>query len=108
MNVTEYKIDRFSIEIFASDLKGARTRWGQKTIRLYSEDTEVAQATFAREDAKVPEPYLSGKKIFYFAPEHQYRDVIELLRSEMTVYICWKPVADPKEPNDGDAYFRTD
>ena len=108
MNTTEYKIDRFSIEIYASDLEGARTRWGQKKIRLFSGEEEVAQAVFAREGAKIPEPYLSGRKIFYFAPEHQYRDVIDLLRSEKTVYIGWKPVIDAKEPNDGDAFFRTD
>lgn len=108
MKVTEYKIDRFSVEIYASDLKGARTRWGEKIIRLYSGEMEVAQAVFARGDAKVPEPYLSGNKIFYFASEHQYRDVIDLLRGEKTVFICWKPIADPKEPDDGDAYFRTD
>ncbi len=108
MNITEHKIDGFSVEIYASDLKGARTRWGQKIIRLFSGEEEVAHAVFAREGAKMPEPYLSGRKIFYFAPEHQYRDVIDLLRSEETVYICWKPVVDSKEPNDGDAYFRTD
>jgi hypothetical protein len=108
MKAIEYKIERFSVEIYASDLKGERTRWGEKIIRMYSGETEVAQAVFAREGAKVPEPYLSGKKIFYFAPGHQYSDVLDLLRCGRTVYICWNPIADPKEPDDGDAYFRTE
>ena len=107
MTRTEYKIDNYSIEIYANDLKGGRTRWGQKLIRLFSEGREVAQAVFARDDKEVPEPYLSGEKIFYFAPHHYYSDVLDLLRNEKPVYIAWMPVSDPKEPGDGDAYFYT-
>lgn len=107
MKNTEYKIDSYKVEIYASDRKGARTRWGEKLILLYSGGEEVAQAVFAREDEKVPESYISGGKIFYFAPDHHYADVIDLLRMEKLVYIVWQPVSDPKEPNDGDAFFRT-
>jgi hypothetical protein len=107
VKITEYKIDDYSVEIYSSDLKGARTRWGEKIIRLYSGGREVAQAVFAREGAELPEPYLSGGKIFYFAPGSQFPDVIGLLRSEKAVFIVWKPISDPQEDNDGDAYFRT-
>lgn len=107
MKITEYKIDDYSIEIYASDLKGARTRWGEKAITLYSGGREVAQAVFAREGAKLPEPYLSEGKIYYFAPGHQFADVIALLRNEKDVFIAWKPISDPREENDGDAYFHT-
>jgi hypothetical protein len=105
VKITKYKIDDYSVEIYASDLKGARTRWGEKIIRLYSEGKEVAQAVFAREGAELPEPYLSAGKIFYFASGSQFADVIHLLRNEQPVYIAWKPLSDPQEENDGDAYF---
>ena len=107
MKITEYKIDDYSVEIYAGDLKGARTRWGEKAIYLYSGGREVAQAVFAREGAKLPEPYLSGGKIYYFAPASQFADVIDLLRNEKEVFIAWKPVSDPREEDDGDAYFFT-
>ena len=51
MKTTEYRIDDYTVEIYSSDLKGARTRWGEKIIRLYSGDKEVGQAVFAREGA---------------------------------------------------------
>lgn len=108
MKSTEYRIDGYVIEIFSSDLKGDRTRWGEKIIRLFSQGKEVAQAVFARDGAEMPEPYLSGGKIFYFAPGPQYADVLDLLRNEQPVFIAWKPISDPQEPNDGDAYFYTD
>ena len=38
MKTTEYRIDGYTVEIYSSDLKGARTRWGEKIIRLYSGD----------------------------------------------------------------------
>ncbi len=107
MSIIEYQVDSYVVEIFASDLKGARTRWGEKIIRLFSQGQEVAQAVFAREGAEVPEPYVAGGKIYYFAPGHQYHEVIDLLRHEAVVYIAWKPISDPQEPNDGDAYFYT-
>ncbi len=108
MKSIEYRIDSYVIEIYSSDLKGARTRWGEKIIRLYSQGKEVAQAVFAREDAELPEPYLSAGKIYYFAPGRQYADVLDLLRNEQPVCIAWKPISDPQEPNDGDAYFYTE
>lgn len=107
MKATEYKVDSYAVEIYASDLKGARTRWGHKLVRLYSGGNEVAQAVFAREGEKVPESYISGGKIYYFAPENQYADVLDLLRNEKPVYVVWQPISDPKEPNDGDAIIRT-
>ena len=107
MKITEYRIDSYTVEIYSSDLKGARTRWGEKIIRMYSEGREVGQAVFAREGAELPEPYLSGGKIFYFAPGPQYADVLDLLRNQRPVFLAWKPISDPQEPDDGDAYFYT-
>jgi hypothetical protein len=108
MREIEYKIEGYQVEIYACDLKGGRTRWAQKVIRLFSGGREVGQAVFAREGADVPEPYLSGDKIFYFAEASLYGDVMGLLRGEDPVYIGWRSVQDPREPDDGDAYFRTD
>ncbi len=108
MTSVKYRIDGYLIEIYSSDLKGARIRWGEKIIRLYSQGKEVAQAVFAREGAETPEPYLSEGKIYYFAPGSQYADVLDLLRNEKPVGIAWKPISDPQEPEDGDAYFYTE
>lgn len=107
MRETEYKIDGYQVEIFSRDRKGWRTRWAQKIIHLFSKGGEVGQAAFAREGVDVPEPYLSGGKIFYFASDAQYTDVMDLLRNENPVFLGWRPVVDPREENDGDAYFRT-
>lgn len=107
MAIKTFKIDSYSVEVYAVDRKGGRTRWGDKTILLYSGGKEIAQAVFAEEGCKPPEPYFSGGKIFYFAPASQYPVVMDLLRKEKSVYISWKPVSDPKEPQDGDAFFHT-
>jgi len=107
MAITSYKIDNYSVQVYANDRKGGRTRWGDKIIYLYSGGNQVAQAVFARESFSAPEPYLSGGKIYYFAQNYQYAAVIDLLRNEKPVYIAWKPISDPKEPGDGDAYFYT-
>jgi len=108
MKVINYKIDSYSIQIYASDLKGRRTRWGDKVIQIFSDGKEVAQAVFAIEGSKIPEPYYADGKIFYFASNSQFKSVLSLLRSTDIVYIAWDPIHDPKEPNDGDAYFFTD
>jgi hypothetical protein len=105
MKVAKHKIDRYTVKIYASDFKGSRTRWGDKVIHIYSKDKEVAQAVFALEGGKIPEPYFEDGKIFYFAPSSQFEYVLSLLQSHEPVYILWEPVHDPKEPNDGDAYF---
>ena len=108
MPATSYKIDAYSVKIFAKDTKGRRTRWGDRTILVYSGGTEVAQAVFSKPGHECPEPYFSEGKIFYFADSHQFSDVLYLLRHEKPVYIAWEPVYDPKEPEDGDAYFYTE
>ena len=108
MKVIRYKIDNYSIQTFATDRKGKRVRWGDRLIFLYSKGKCVAQATFSCEDKKSPEPFLSGNIIYYFAPGYQYGSVVDLLRNEKPVYIAWKPISDPKEPGDGDAFFHTD
>ena len=105
MKITSHKIDNYTVKIYASDLKGRRTRWGDKVIHIYSGEKEVAQAVFAIEGSKIPEPYFEDGKIFYFAPSSQFQYVLSLLRSSDPVYIAWEPIHDPKEPNDGDAYF---
>jgi hypothetical protein len=107
MKVIRYKIDDYSIQIFASDKKGKRVRWGDRLIFLYSEGKCIAQATFSCEDSKCPEPFCADNIIYYFAPGYQYASVIDLIRNETPVYIAWKPISDPKEPGDGDAYFHT-
>ncbi len=107
MAVTSYRIDAYSIKIFGKDSKGRRTRWGDRMIQLYSEGKIIAQAVFARPKHDAPEPYFSEGKIFYFGESDQFADVLDLLRNEKPVYIAWEPVHDPKEPNDGDAYFYT-
>ena len=107
MAITSFKIDSYSVHLYAIDRKGGRTRWGDKAIYLYSGGREIAQAVFAGEGCSPPEPYFSGGKIYYFAQASQYAAVMDLLRNEEPVYIAWKPVSDPKEPCDGDAYFCT-
>jgi len=107
MAVTSYRIDAYSIKIFGKDSKGRRTRWGDRMIQMYSGGKVIAQAVFARPKHDAPEPYFSEGKIFYFADSDQFSDVLHLLRNEKPVYIAWEPVHDPKEPNDGDAYFYT-
>ena len=107
MRAISHKIESFTVKIYASDLKGRRTRWGDKAIQIYSGEKEVAQAVFAVEGSKIPEPYFEDGKIFYFAPSSQFEFVLSLLRGPEPVYIAWQPIHDPKEPNDGDAYFFT-
>lgn len=108
IKTTSFKIDDYSVQIYAKDKKGERTRWGDKLIFLYSGSRQVAQAVFAREGFEAPEPYFSSGKIFFFAQSQLYPAVIDLLRGEKPVYIAWEPVHDSKEPNDGDAYFYTE
>jgi len=107
MTITSFKIDSYCVQLFAIDRKGGRTRWGDKTILLYSGEELVGQAVFAGEGFSAPEPYFSGGKIYFFSQASMYGPVIDLLRNEKTVHIAWKPVSDPKEPRDGDAYFYT-
>lgn len=108
MAVTVFKIDAYSIKIFGNDNKGRRTRWGDRSITLFSEGKEVGQAVFAKPGHEAPEPYFSEGKIYYFATADQFSDVLYLLRNEMPVFLAWEPVHDPKEPDDGDAYFFTE
>ena len=103
-----HKIDHYKVQIFSCDRVGARKRWGDKLIELFSEGQCIAQAVFACEKEDIPEPYVSGDKIFYFAHSSQYEAVLDLLRNEDSVYICWRPISDPKEPRDGDAFFSTE
>lgn len=105
MGVTKYKIDTYCVKIFGNDSKGSRTRWGDRCITLYSGGKEVAQAVFAKPGQEVPEPYFSEGKIYYFALGEQFHDVLDLIRNENPVFIVWEPVHDPKEPEDGDAFF---
>ncbi len=100
-----YKIDKYLVKIFGNDSKGQRTRWGDRTIHLFSEGNEVAKAVFAKPGHKIPEPYFLDGKIYYFAGSDQFADVLRLLQQETPVYIAWEPVRDPKEPDDGDAFF---
>lgn len=105
MAMTKFKIDSYVIKIFGNDSKGDRTRWSDRVINLFNEGKEIAQAVFAKPGHEIPEPYFSEGKIYYFAGSDQFADVLNLLRNEKLVYIVWEPVHDPKEPDDGDAYF---
>jgi hypothetical protein len=108
MKEISYKIDSYTVKIYACDLRGRRTRWGDKAVHIFSEGKEVAQAVFAIEGSQIPEPYFADGKIFYFAPSSQFGYVLGLLQGPNPVSIAWKPIHDPKEPNDGDAYFFTE
>ena len=101
------EIDSCCVQLYVIDRKGGRTRWDDKTILLYSGGEQVAQAVFAGEGFSPPEPYFSGGKIHYFSQASMYGAVIDLLRNEKTGHIAWKPVSDPKEARDGDAFFYT-
>lgn len=106
MKEIKYRIDRYQVSVYARDIKGQRTRWADRIIRLYQEGREIAQAVFAVEGEKVPEPFLSeDEKIFFFASSARFMEVLEILRSFDPVYIVWQPIYDPKEPKDGDAFF---
>ena len=107
MRKIEYKIDKYSIKLFAPDKKGKRRRWGDKVITLFSGGKEIGRAVFAAEGEKVPEPYFAEDKIYFFAPGSQYQAVKNLLDTDRPVYLVWESVSDPKEPQDGDAYFFT-
>jgi len=104
---TKYKIDAYTVEIHSGDRKGSRTRWGDRIIHIYSEGKEIGQAVFSHEGSKIPEPYLAEGKIYYFSSWRQYPDVIDLLRNFKPAFLAWKPINDPKEESDGDAYFST-
>ena len=108
MPIISFKVDRFSIQLFAVDNKGLRTRWGDRVIQIYSGGKKVAQAVFGQPGHKVPEPYFEDGVIHYFAYNDQYESVKNLLEGRKTVYIAWNPVHDTKERPDGDAYFYTD
>ena len=68
---------------------------------------EIGRAVFAVEGESVPEPYFADNRIYFFAPWYQYQAVKDLLEGDRPVYIIWESVSDPKEPQDGDAYFFT-
>lgn len=103
-----FKIDDFSIKLYAVDNKGTRKRWGDRIIQMYFGGKEVARAVFGSPLKDIPEPHFSGGIIHYFASTDQFEAVAELLRGGRIVYIAWEPVRDTKEKNDGDAYFYTE
>lgn len=106
MKEIRYRIDSYQVEVYSKDMKGKRTRWADRVIYLFSEDKEVAQAVFAQENEKVPEPFLGeDNKIYFFAPGSRFLEVLEILCLFQSVYIVWQPISDPQEERDGDAYF---
>ncbi len=107
MEITIFKIDSYCVQLYAIDRKEGRTRWGDKTILLYSGGELVAQAVFVGEGFIAPEPYFSGGKIHYFSQASMYSPVIDLLRNEKKIHSAWNPISDPKEARDGDAFFYT-
>lgn len=105
--MASFLIDKYSVQLYANDLRGSMTRWADKVIYLYSGNQLVANAYFAREGTSAPDATFSGGVIYYHAPGSQYAPVIDMLRNEKPVYIAWTPHADSTEPNDGDAYLFT-
>jgi len=102
---TRYKIDKYTIQLYANDLRGNLTRWATRVIYLYSGRKHVASAYFAREGANAPDAQFSDGHIYFHAQGEQYGPVIDLLRNEKPVYIAWESRSDDIEQNDGDAYF---
>lgn len=102
-----FQIDKYTVQLFANDLRGSLTRWADKVIFLYSGNQNVGQAYFAREGASAPDATFSGGIVWYHAPGSQYAPVMDMLRNEKPVYINWFPHTDSTEPNDGNAYFST-
>ena len=107
MPFVSHKIDEYLVQVYATDLRGNLTRWAARVIYLYSAGKNVGTAYFAREGARAPDAVYSGGKIYYHAQGEQYGPVIDILRNEKPVYLAWRPHADAREPNDGDAYFYT-
>ena len=103
-----YRVEGYSIELFGTDKKGKRKRWGDKIINIYSGGNNVGQAVFTAEGEDSQDSYSADGKIYYFAPGSQFQSVFDLIKSNIAVYFAWRPVFDSKEPNDGDAVFYTD
>ena len=102
-----FLVDKYSVQLYANDLRGSLTRWADKVVYMYSGGQNVGIAFFAREGASAPDAAFSGGVIYYHAPGSQYGPVIDILRNEKPVYISWVPHTDSTEPNDGDAYLYT-
>lgn len=107
MTTVTHKIDEYSTQVYANDLRGSITRWAAGVIYLYSSGKHVGSAYFAREGYTAPDATYAGKIIYFHAQHEQYERVLDLLRNEEPVYLCWRQRQDPTEPNDGNAYFYT-
>lgn len=103
-----YHVEGYSVELYGTDKKGKRTRWGDKIINIYSSGKNVGQAVFTAEGEDSQDSYFADGKIYYFAPGSQFQSVLDLLKTSTTVHFAWRPVFDTKESNDGDAIFYTD
>jgi len=104
----EYRVSGYTIELYGTDRKGKRTRWGDRIIKIFSDEKEVGQAVFAADGEDVQDSYCADGKIYYFGHGNQYRNVLDLLESKTPIHFAWHPVHDTKESNDGDALFTTD
>ena len=100
-------IDEYSVQVYANDLRGSRTRWASTVIYLYSSGSHVGTAYFARDGHTAGDAVYSGGKIYYHAQGEQYERVMDILRNEKPVYLRWRSQSDSTETNDGDAYFYT-
>ena len=109
MAVTSYKIDTYSVRVYANEESGEKTVWGTKTIFMYSGGKHVASAFFAKAGFQAPDADFSADDghIYFHAQGEQYSAVIDLLRNEKPVYINWAPTSDDVESDDGEAYFNT-
>jgi len=107
MPTVTHKIDEYSVQAYANDLRGNYTRWAATVITFYSGKKRVGSAYFAREGFTAPDCVYSGGIIYYHAQGEQYERVLDLLRNEGPVYLRWAPHSDSAEPNDGNAYVYT-
>jgi hypothetical protein len=104
MPTVTHKIDEYSVQVYANDLRGNLTRWAAAVIYLYSSGKYVGSAYFARDGHTAPDCVYSAGIIYYHAQGEQYERVLDLLRNEEPVYLTWAPHSDTAESNDGDAY----
>jgi len=107
MPIVTHAVDEYSVQVYANDLRGNLTRWAVGVIYLYSSGSHVGTAYFARDGFTAPDAVYSGGKIYFHAQSEQYERVLDLLRNEKPVYLCWRSHSDSGESNDGDAYFYT-
>ena len=65
MSIETFKIDEYSTQLWANDLRGNLTRWAAAVIYFYSNGNYVGSAYFARDGYTAPDAVYSGGKIYF-------------------------------------------